>query len=317
MQQDLFDRIANYFKEKRSASLSERRVLLLCMSLSLLVWFFVKMSQHYESRSVLRLEYQLPMGRVFAEQPLNSMPFKFDGTGWKLLKMGILRQKPGLVFNLSGASTQFISRSDISKKIEEELRLNLLELGQDNVAINLDSLYSKKVKIELDSAISFENGYFFRENISLMPDSVVVFGAPQLLEKITTIKTEPLKMECPEKDFTKSLRIINPQPGLLQLSASQAEVFMPVEQYTEKALTVPVMVLNERDSVRLLPGSVELQCVVGISRYKELKPSDFRVVAVIGYEDATNTVPLTLVRQPVWVKSARISPQAVEYLIVQ
>jgi hypothetical protein len=111
-----------------------------------------------------------------------------------------------------------------------------------------------------------------------------------LLEKITAIKTEPLKMKCPEKDFTKALRILNPQPELLQLSAKETEVFMPVEQYTEKSLAVPVMVLNERDSVRLLPGVVELQCVVGISRYKELKPSDFRVVAVIGNEDATSTV---------------------------
>lgn len=317
MQQELISKITNFFREKRSASLSERRVLLLCMGLSLLVWFFVKMSQQYESRGALRLEYRLPMGHVFAEQPLSTMPFKFSGTGWKLLKMSVLRQKPSLVFKLSVAPKQIISRSDISKKIEEELRLNLLELGQDNLAISLDSLFFKKVKIELDTAISFENGYFFREDIRLSPDSILVFGALQLLEKITAIKTEPLKMKCPEKDFTKGLRILNPQPELLQLSAKETEVFMPVEQYTEKSLAVPVMVLNERDSVRLLPGVVELQCVVGISRYKELKPSDFRVVAVIGNEDATSTVPLTLVRQPAWVKSARIAPQSVEYLIVQ
>lgn len=316
MQQEVPVRLSSFFKKISSATLSERRVLMLCMGISLLVWFFVKMSQTYESREVLKLEYRLPMGRIFTEQPLGSMPFKFSGTGWKLLSMGLFRQKPKLVFNLSGASRQLISRSDFSKKIEEELRLNLLELGQDNVSISLDTLFSKIVRVELDTAIRFQNGYFFRDNITLTPDSITVFGASQLLDKIGTLKTEPLKMNCPETDFTKTLKILNPQPGLLMLSANQTEVFMPVEQYTEKSLTIPVMVLNERDSVRLLPATVELQCIVGISRFKEVKPSDFRVVAVIG-NDGSSTVPLTLVRQPAWVKSARFSPQSVEYLIVQ
>jgi hypothetical protein len=248
---------------------------------------------------------------------MSSMPFKFAGSGWKLLKMSLLRQNPSLSFNLSGATSQVISRTDVSRKIEEELQLQLLELGHDNLTIRLDSLQSKKLRIELDTAISFENGYFFRDNIVLRPDSLVVYGASQLLNSLNSVKTAPLKMECPEKDFTIILNLLNPHPELLQLSVDKAEVFMLVEQYTEKKLTIPVMVLNERDSVRLLPGTVELECVVGLSRFNDLTPNDFRVVAVLDNENPTPIVPLTLVRQPSWVKSARFSPQAVEYLIVQ
>jgi hypothetical protein len=325
MQPDLLDKITNFFREKGSDSLRERRVLLLCMGLSLLVWFIVKMSNSYESRGQLSITYRPPIGHVFAEAPLRSMPFKFSGTGWELLRMGIFRQRPSLEFRLSDAAKQVISRSDISQKIEEELKLNLLELGQDNIALRLDSLFSKRVKIELDTAINFENGYYFRDSATLSPDSVVVFGAPQLLDKISVVKTELLRMDCPEKDFSKTLKIINPQPGLMALSANMTEFTMPVEQYTEKTLLLPVTVLNTvvnaKDSVRLLPSTVELQCVVGISRFQEISARDFRVVAVIGNENAVNgatsTAPLTLVRQPSWVRSARISPQAVEYLIVQ
>ncbi|MBK8564241.1 MAG: hypothetical protein IPN76_13120 [Saprospiraceae bacterium] len=317
MEQANKDIIDSIFKKMGLAFKNERRVMLLCMALSFVVWFFVKMSNNYESRGALGLNYQLPTGPVFAEQPMTSMPFKFAGSGWKLLKMSLLRQKPSLSFNLSGASSQVITSSDISRKIEEELQLRLLELGQDNLAIRLDSLQSKKLRIELDTAISFENGYYFRDNIVLRPDSVMVFGAPQLLNLIDAIKTAPLKMECPEKDFSIVLDLLNPNPELLQMSVDKVEVFMPVEQYTEKKLMIPVMVLNERDSVRLLPGTVELECVVGISRYNDLSPADFRVVAVLDNENPTPIVPLTLVRQPSWVKSARFSPQAVEYLIVQ
>lgn len=317
----LLGKIAKYLRISGSSALSEHRVLLVCLGLSLLVWFFVKMTHTYESRGVLTLDYEPPLGRVFAEPPLRSMPFKFSGTGWKLLTMGIFRRQPNLDFKLTRAPMQVISRIDISRKIEEELKLNLLELGQDAVSIRLDSLFSKKVGIKLDTIISFKNGYFFRDSISLVPDSVTVFGAEQMLAGLETISTERLKMVCPENDFQTSLKLLNPHPELLQFSSKETEVYLPVEQFTEKKLTLPILVLNANDSIRLVPAVVELSVVVGVSHYKEVNPSDFRVVAVfgaaLGSDSTASIIPLTLVRQPAWVRSARFTPKVVEYLIVQ
>lgn len=309
--------LSHSYKKLESASLNERRVLVVCMGLSLLVWFFVKMSQRYESRGTLQLEYQLPVGRVFAEPPQASMPFKYAGTGWKLLKMSLLHRTPSLSFQLSNSVRQSLVRTVLSKKIEQELGLSVLELGQDKIDIHLDTLLSKKVPVKLDTLISFENGYYFRDSIVLTPDSIEVFGASQLIDTLAFVETEPLKMKCPEMDFTSTLKIVNPSPGLAQLSTEKTKVFMPIEQYTEKMLNIQIMVLNERDSVRLLPASVTLKCVVGVSRYNEIVPSGFRIVAVIDNESTSTTVPLTLVRQPSWVKSTQFTPQAVEYLIVQ
>jgi hypothetical protein len=306
---------------KLDGSLSKNRVLLVCMGLSLTVWFLMKMAQTFESRGVLTLEYRLPMGRVFAEPPLSSLPFKFSGTGWRLMGMGIFNRTPSLEFSLSDLPEQVISRSEISRKVEEELKLNLLELGQDNLSFRLDSLFSKKVAVSLDTTISYANGYFYRDSIRLFPDSVLVFGAPQMLDGITEVSTEPLEMECPESDFSTILKLINPNPKLIQLSANQATLNMPVEQFTEKIITVPIMVLNEKDSIRLVPATVELSCTVGVSHYQETTASDFRVVAVFGGESGpagtASVVPLSLVRQPQWVHTARISPNTVEYLIVE
>ncbi len=321
MKPNLLDQVAKFFKKSGSNALGEHRILLICLGLSLLVWFFVKMTHTYESRGVLTLNYRPPMGQVFAEPPLRSMPFKFSGTGWRLLTMGIFRRHPSIDFNLSNTPVQVINRTEISRKIEEQLRLNLLELGQDEVAIRLDSLFSKKVKIQLDTVISFKNGYFFRDSITLLPDSITIFGAKQMLDHIDMVSTERLKMPCPETDFQTSLPLINPNPELLQFSSNRTEVFMPVEQFTEKTLTVPIMVLNAKDSIKLLPAVVELSCVVGVSHYKDVSASDFRVVAVFGGESGpastASMIPLTLVRQPAWVRSTSFSPKAVEYLIVK
>ena len=321
MQPNLLEKIAGFFKKTSSSALGEHRVLLICMGLSLLVWFFVKMAQSYESRGFLALNYQQPIGQVFAEPPPHSLPFKYAGTGWNLLTMGIFRRHASLDFSLSDVPVQVITRSDISEKLEDELKINLLELGQNEITIRLDSLFSKRIKVKLDTAITFKNGYFIRDSISLSLDSITIFGAAQILAGITQISTVPLKMVCPETDFRTSLKLINPNPELLQFSTQEIEVFMPVEQFTEKKLTVPIMVLNASDSIRLVPAMVELSCVVGVSHYNEVSASDFRIVAIFGGESGpmgvASMVPLTLVRQPFWVRSATFTPRVVEYLIVQ
>lgn len=321
MQPEFLEKIKAFFKLDGPASLSKNRVLLVCMGLSLLVWFLMKMAQTFESRGILMLEYRPPLGRVFAEPPLRSMPYKFSGTGWRLISMGIFHRTPSLEFHLSDLPTQVISRSEISRKIEEELQLNLLELGQDGITIQLDSLFAKKVKITLDTIINYQNGYYYRDSIQLKPDSIFVFGAPQMLAGITEVRTESLKMNCPQSDFSITLKLINPNPALLQFSSKQTTLTMPVEQFTEKKITLPITVLNEKDSVQLLPATVELSCSVGVSRFKEMTASDFRVVAIFGGETGpvgtASAVPLSLVRQPPWVRSARLSPNTVEYLIVE
>lgn len=321
MPPDLLEKIASFFKDKGSGTLSEHRVLLVCMVLSLSVWFFVKMTRTYESRGVLEMNYNAPLGRVFAEEPVHSMPFKVSGTGWNLLSMGVFRRNPSLEFNLTTEAIQVISRTEISRKIEDEWRLNLMELERDEVIIRLDSLFSKKVKVELDTNISYRNGYFIRDSILLTPDSIMVYGAPQMLESIKSVRTEPLNMNCPESDFEKTLDLVNPNPGLIQFSDKHTDMFMPVEQFTEKKLTLPVMVMNARDSIRLLPTTVELICVVGVSKFSQISASDFMVVAAID-GDAPKTggsskAPLSIVRQPAWVRSVRISPNVVEYLVVE
>ncbi|MCF8247646.1 MAG: hypothetical protein K9J37_11980 [Saprospiraceae bacterium] len=321
MPPNLLEQATRSFKKSGSSALDEHRVLFICLGLSLLVWFFVKMTQTYESRGQLELNYQTPIGLVFAEPPLRSMPFKFSGTGWNLLGMSVFQKQPGINFSLTSAPTQELRRTDISQKIEDELRLNLIELGQDVVSIRLDSLFSKKVRIQADTTIRFQNGYYFRDTVQLSPDSILVYGAAKMLDGISAVLTEPLILNDQVADFQTTLKLVNPNPELLQFSAKQTVLFLPIEQFTEKKFTVPILVLNARDSIRLVPNSVELRCVLGVSRYKQVSIADFKVVADFGENNGLDSmakvVPLKLAKQPNWVRSVSITPRVVEYLIVR
>ncbi|MBI1226787.1 MAG: hypothetical protein GC192_16245 [Bacteroidetes bacterium] len=312
---------ARNFKKSGSNAIGENRVLLVCLGLSLMVWFFVKMTQRYESRGQLNLNLEPPLGRVFSEPPPHSIPFKFSGTGWKLLLMSVFQRQPTLSFSLRNSPEQVITRSDISEKIEKEMRLTLLELGQDRIPIRLDSLFSKKVRVRPDLEIKFQNGYFYSDSASLTPDTIIVYGAEQMLQDINEVSTEPLKKTNPETGLEVTLKLINPNPELLQFSAKQIELYIPIEQFTEKKITVPILVMNSKDSIRLVPTMVTLNCVVGVSHFEQVSQADFKIVADFqertGQDSMASVVPLNLLHQPEWVRSVSFSPRVAEYLIVK
>lgn len=313
--------LLQFMKIKRLNLQGERAILLVCMGISLVIWLFVKMSKTYESKDYVKIEYKIPPGRRFLDTPPNRLFTHFSGLGWDLLSYSLFKRNRPIALTLSDKLAQEIQRDVLILKLEEQTGLKVLDINHNYLSVSLDSSASRLVPVELDTAIRISGNYNIRDSIQLSPSHVTVFGSAQLLSKIKQIKTERLDMVLPQQDFTKTLQLVNPQPGLVQLSATKVEAFIPIEEFTEKNFTVLVTAFNTTDSVQLLPFSASLTCVVGLSRYEALDPSDFMVVAdfegvqTVGGE--ANTVPLRVVRSPEWVKSVVVRPAAAEFLIVQ
>ena len=320
MGQKILETTSSVVKKFRFSIGRERAILLICMGIALLFWMFVKLSKPYQTTRVVSLEYQLPLGLQFRESPPSGLGVTFSGSGWDLLVNYVFRRHPAVIFDLPALLRQEIERPEIINKIEESISIQVVDLSRNYLLLLLDSTAVKTVKVVLDADISFRQDFSYRDSVLLSPDSVTIFGSASLLEKITFLSTENLTLKNLEQDIRRNLKIVNPKPGLLRLSEESSEVFVPVEQFTEKTLTVTILMVNMQDSIAIVPSTAEIKCVVGLSRYDELDESDFVIEA--NFENflnlrEQNTVPLTLTSQPGWVRSVEYFPKAVEYLIIQ
>lgn len=298
----------------------DRTILLICMGISLLSWVIVKLSKTYETSQTYRLEYHLPPGLQFLEEPVSSVRVDLSGSGWNLLSNYLFRQNPSVTFELSSLLKQEIPREELIARIEQANKAKATSLSRNYVSILLDTTASRRVPILLDADIKYSNDFYLRDSILLIPDSVTIYGSSQLLENISFLKTEKLVLNAPESDVRKMLRIKKPEHGHFELSSDETEVFIPVEQFTEKSFTVPIRTVNIADSVRILPAIATIKCLAGLSHFEELTASGFIIQA--DFEDVTDNasqtfVPLTLVSSPPWVRSVYFSPKSVEFLIIQ
>lgn len=320
MWQAFLEKVFSLEKKLRFSLGRERAILLICMGIALLFWVFTKLSKTYETARTFSLDYNLPLGMLFREPPPSELKVTLRASGWSLMSSYLFKRRSSVVFDLSAVESQEIERSEIISRIEENVSVEVTGLNRNHLSLQLDKTASKKVAIELDADLNFSPDFNLRNPVEMTPDSVMVYGPENLLNSITVLRTEPLQLDNPEQDFKKTLKIINPEPQLLQLSDSQTSVFLPVEQFTEKSFKVPILVTNVEDSVRIIPSVAELKCVVGLSHYDNLDETDFVVEAnfenIVNFREQ-NTVPLVLTGKPEWVRSVFFSPASVEYLIIQ
>jgi YbbR domain-containing protein len=93
---------------------------------------------------------------------------------------------------------------------------------------------------------------------------------------------------------------------------------IPVEEYTEKQVTVPVTVRNlpPGTQVNLFPDKVNVSFMIALSRFKEVKAADFKIT--VEFQDIKSKkemLDLKVDAQPAYIQSVSVSPEQIEYLI--
>lgn len=298
----------------------EQAVLLKCMGIALVFWVFVKLSQTYQTILPVHLEYQLPAGKDFAQQPVATLNTTFSSDGWKLLLSSLSRPNPSIKFDLSEYPRQEIPKEELVRKIKEVSTLDLIDIDRNQIYFELDTTSVRKVPVVFDGNLKFATDFFVKDSIRLTPDSVLIWGSSSALRGINFLKTTPLTINGIRADVSKRLTLQLPSKQNINLTNRTVEVFIPVEQFSEKEFTVPIQIKDGADSIQLVPALAKVICTLGMSRYEQTTANDFIIEASIGNGPLhllQNSVALTMVKSPSWAKNVQISPKAVEYFIIR
>jgi YbbR domain-containing protein len=300
----------------------DQAVLMICMAIALLFWFFVKMSKTYDTIRPIKINYQLPEGFDFQQKPVDVLYVKYSEQGWSLISTYLFDKNESISFNLNDVQDIGKINEEILEAIQSASKLKVLGFTPENLGLSLDKTSIKKVPVVLESDFQMEPDFFITDSIVIEPDSVVIWGPGSSLSNITHIKTEPITLKGLKSSQAITAALSKPEGKYLKLSETKVQVLISVEQFTEKTFRVPVFVKSndEDDSIQIVPTAVELTCSVVLSRFDEIKESDFVVEAILPEKTAsarTNYAALIISKQPNLVKSVRIKPNNVEFFIVK
>ncbi len=310
----------NPFKDFTLKIDNERSALLICIGVAFLIWFFLKLSKDYETDKNIYIEYALPSMMEFTETPPSSLVATLHGTGFQLVKKFLLHRRPTISIDLTQFPKTEVQRSLLIWKIQEETGMTVQNINLDYLNFTVDSTATKKVPIELDLEIVYEEDFFAIQPIKVSHDSITLAGPMQELEQITSVRTERTVFAPIHGNVEKTIAIN--MEGFKHITHQPEEIKVEIfaEQFTEKSFKIPVTVVGAPTDFQILPTSVHVSCAVGLSHFEALVADSFLIEADLGQAiklgDEKN-VPVNLKGSPSWIKSPRISPKIVEYVLIK
>ncbi|MDY0085915.1 MAG: CdaR family protein [Bacteroidales bacterium] len=301
-------------------------VFLFFLLLSAFFWLLIKLSDHYTVSYAYPVRLTEAPADQFIQNPeSNVLRFAISSSGYNILRINIFNNRKHrfelplneIVYRQINDKTYAISTSQLREKLSQQFKLNETEIifSDNELYFEMEKLTSKVIPVKLVAAINFRKEFDLYDSISYHPKSIEVYGPAKLLDSIQTISTSTLKAEDVFTSFTKKLKVVLPHQSL-KTNTSQIEVKVDVARFTEVQFEVPVH-SPENLNLKLFPDVVNIYFSVAMRDYSLVKPDHFFVeVDDSRLSERPQYLSLRLANMPEKIKVLRLSPEKVEYLIV-
>lgn len=305
--------------------IERKRILTLitCLLLAIGAWLFMALNNKYVYTAKTVLVYKnTPQKRAFHALQSDTVDLQVEGTGWQLL-FARLRIKPqSIAINLDKLNTRnFILFSEQLYNVNRQL-----ETSQKIISVKPDTLYFdfsektlKRVPVKLVSDFGFVKQYGLSDDMEIIPSHVNLSGPEQELKKINEWPTDTLTLA--NMQVTTGARVGMAQNKMKNVSIfpTSAEVKVPVDEFTEKTIELPLKVINNREyyDIKLYPKKVRLTFLVALSKYQQIN-EDF-IDAAVDINDwkikGHNQLRVEITRLPKYCQIVKIVPAKVDFII--
>ncbi|MDR2119825.1 MAG: YbbR-like domain-containing protein [Tannerella sp.] len=291
-------------------------------------WFLESLQEEYEIEISIPVRYKnVPRDMILADNNPQNLLARIKDKGTVLINYmwfnsfspieidmkDVLPAKKQHVFMEKRTIESFISRQLISST-------SLLHTDPSAIQVDYAALTHKDVVVYACVDIRTEPGFQLSDAIRINPPKVHVYAHSAILDTLSAVETDLVELRRANKTVTLSVRL--KQIPNVQIEPEKVEITVPVEEFTEKRLRIPVGCRNlpGNYTLRIFPSSVEVTCNIPMSKYKNLKNNDIRIQIPFQEFDlnrASGELPVRLTHCPEWVANPLINPATVEFILEQ
>ncbi len=290
-------------------------------------WFLQTMQQSFEIEMPIAIKFtNIPSGIVLDNNTPTKINVKIKDKGTILLRYFFNRNKKKEIEidlqDLDLKKTSYIlPKKKLETKVENQLLSTSTQLAiiPDALKIEYQGLQKKELPVILSGQLTPAIGYVLIDTMLFTPKKIYAYGSKNALDSLTGIYTETIEIQNITSHIQKQIKL-NPPKGIL-LNEKNVELNVSAEEFTEKVIQIPIICKNipENYFVRLFPPIVDLTVQVVLSDYGKIDASNFEVI--VDYADLIKNkdykATLTLSTKPDWIKSYKLNPEKIEFLIEQ
>lgn len=309
----------------RLTQIEKRRVftILACLFLAVAAWLFMALNNKYiyTAKTVIIFK-NTPTKRAFYPLQSDTVDLQVEGTGWQLLFSRLRINPSSVVVSLSQLNTKdFITFSDQLYNVNRQL-----ESTQKVISVRPDTLYFdftkrtvKKVSINLVSKLDFISQYGISSDIILNPKYVKVAGPAEELSKITVWPTDTLKLNKIQGSTTVRIGLQHSIHKNVSIYPSSVEVKLPVDEFTEKTVEVPLKIINNKNynSIKLYPKKIKVTFLVALGNYSQVNENFITATVDVNewQELAHKQFTVKITEFPDYCELININPSKVDFVV--
>lgn len=299
-------------------------VFVLFLLLSFLISLLVKLSDTYTQ--TLRFELQptqLESNEVLISKEAKTINVTISGKGFELLKYYIEAPIIDVDFsqlNKNKSHYFWTERSQFENVINHfDSKISVKSINPDTLLFQYDPQFIKKVPVQISVNSSFASGFDLVTPFQSIPDSITLTGPKSLLETISSIQTETLKLKALNSNIDREVALdVSNASKQISYSNQVVRIKGEVDKFTEGSIQVPVTVVNVPDSLILnfFPKEITVIFYTSLKAYSTIGSSDFSIECDFNALTTENKyLNPVLVKQPSTVKTAKLKSTALEYVI--
>lgn len=302
---------------------------LICVAIATVFWFLNALSKIYTVKIVAPVEYvNLPNNKTLA----SNLPENFEMTvrahGFTILRRKLIFLFGPLSFNVNEmtnnrmlenkkTSFAFPTRqflTELSYQLSNDLEV--VSITPDTLFFRFGQMSQKLVKVKPVVKVNLKKQYQISGEITTEPNTVVVNGPQSTLDTLQFVYTKAKEFNAVDESIQVKAGII--QVKELFFDPQSVQLVVPVEEYTEAQQSVQVMLTDIPDyvKVKLFPARVKVTFLVGLSRFSEIHPEDFKLaVSYSDIEGGMQRLRIKTLSAPAFLYDIKIAPEEIEYLI--
>jgi hypothetical protein len=197
------------------------------------------------------------------------------------------------------------------------LSSEIMNITPERITIPFVNKIKKDVPVILNADISLKQTFWLANEIKLVPNSVVLYGEQDLLDSISVITTDLLKLNELDKDQIHKVDLI--LPNGLKCKTDSISVILNIEHFVEEIITQEVEIRNlmKGYSIKIFPRDVTISLRLPKDKYQLLETNFLRL-----YIDASKIVEKEIIQieydnLPQGIKVERIYPNSLEFLLIK
>jgi YbbR domain-containing protein len=244
-----------------------------------------------------------------------------QGTGWQMLFSKMNEQKPVSIDLRTLDIKNFIVLNAQLKQInlKKEPNHQIIGFNPDTLFFDFSNRTVKKVPVQLVSTIKYQRQFAQSDNVNIRPAYVTISGPAEVLAKIKSWKTDSVKLNDVNESFNSHVNLQAVKEGNLEIVPKRVIVNIPIDEFTEKTIEVPVKLVNNHNyyDVKIFPQKVKVTFTTSLTDYPDANEDDFEAVADLdkwrlsGY----SVLPVQLLRIPSYSKIVKIEPENIDFIV--